>query len=404
MTNHTINAPIGFLAAGGHIGLKKQKKDLTLILTEQPATVAGCFTQNIVKAAPVQYDMSVIASGKKVRGIIVNSGNANACTGKQGYTDVEAAAKTFADLAGCEADEVLVCSTGVIGVNLPMNILLPGITQVYGQLGKDEASGESAAAGIMTTDTFEKSAYEEITIGGVKVKMSGIAKGSGMIHPNMATLLSFITTDAAISAEMLQKALTASVCDTYNMISVDRDSSTNDTVLVLANGMAGNTPIVAEDEGYKELSAALHRINRKLSIDIARDGEGASKLMEVTVHGARTDADARILARSVTASNLFKAALFGADANWGRIMCSMGYSGGSFDPDRASVTFRSAAGEINVSNKGLPVVFDEVLAKKILSEKDIFIDIDLSDGCFSATSWGCDLTYDYVKINGDYRS
>ena len=404
MTNHTINAPTGFLASGGHIGLKKQKKDLTLILTEQPATVAGCFTQNIVKAAPVQYDMSVIASGKKVRGIIVNSGNANACTGKQGYSDVEATAKTFADLAGCEADEVLVCSTGVIGVNLPMDVMLPGITQVYNQLGKDEASGENAAAAIMTTDTFEKSAYEEITIGGVKVKMSGIAKGSGMIHPDMATLLSFITTDAAISAEMLQKALTASVCDTYNMISVDRDSSTNDTVLVLANGMAGNTPIASEDEGYKEFSAALHRINRKLSIDIARDGEGASKLMEVTVHGARTDADARILARSVTASNLFKAALFGADANWGRVMCSMGYSGGSFDPDSASVTFRSAAGEIHVSNNGKPIVFDEVLAKKILSEKDIFIDIDLSDGCYSATAWGCDLTYDYVKINGDYRS
>ena len=404
MPNHYINAPAGFTAAGDHIGIKKQKMDLTLILSEVPAVAAGCFTQNIVKAAPVRYDMSVIVSGKKVRGIIVNSGNANACTGEQGIKDVRASADAFAGLAGCEADEVLVCSTGVIGVNLPMDTLLPGIGQVFSQLGKDEISGQNAVSGIMTTDTFEKTAYEEITLGGVNVKLAGMAKGSGMIHPNMATLLAFVTTDAAVSAEMLQKALFVSIRDSYNMISVDRDTSTNDTTLMLANGMAGNTLIDAENEDYYVFLAALCRINRKLAIDIARDGEGAGKLMEVNVHGAGTDTDARLIARSVTASNLFKAALFGSDANWGRALCSMGYSGGAFDPDHVTVTFRSAAGEMIVSKDSSPVVFDEILAKTLLSEKDISIDIELSDGCYSATAWGCDLTYDYVKINGDYRS
>ena len=404
MPNYYINAPAGFTAAGDHIGIKKQKKDLTLILSEVPAAAAGCFTQNIVKAAPVRYDMSVIASGKKVRGIIVNSGNANACTGEQGYRDVLASAGAFAGLAGCEADEILVCSTGVIGVNLPMDTLLPGIGQVFGQLGKDENSGRNAVSGIMTTDTFEKTAYEEITLGGVTAKLAGIAKGSGMIHPNMATLLAFITTDAAVSAEMLQKALNAGIRNSYNMISVDRDTSTNDTVLMLANGMAGNAIIETENEDYNTFLAALCRISKKLAIDIARDGEGAGKLMEVTVRGAKTDADARTIARSITASNLVKAALFGSDANWGRVLCAMGYSGGAFDPDHVNVTFRSAAGEIILSKDSSPVIFDETNAKKILSEKDIYIDIELQDGSCFATAWGCDLTYGYVKINGDYRS
>jgi len=404
MPNSYINAPEGFTAAGDHIGLKKQKKDLTLILSEVPAAAAGCFTQNAVKAAPVLYDMPIIASGKKVRGIVINSGNANACTGEQGLRDVRAAAGAFAGLAGCAADEILVCSTGVIGVNLPMDVLLPGIGLVFDKLGGDEQSGEDAVQGIMTTDTFEKTAYEEITLGGARVKLAGMAKGSGMIHPDMATLLAFITTDAAISPEMLQKALTASIADTYNMISVDRDTSTNDTVLALANGMAGNSPIGAEDGDYSIFLAALSRINRKLAIDIARDGEGAGKLMEVNVRGARTEADARILARSVTASNLFKAALFGADANWGRVLCAMGYSGACFNAERVDVAFRSAAGAVAVSKDSTPVAFEEAAAKAILSEKEIFVDIALHDGDYSATAWGCDLTYDYVKINGDYRS
>ena len=404
MQNHTINAPAGFLAAGDHIGIKKENKDLTLILSEKPASAAGCFTQNIVKAAPVQYDLSIIKSGKTVRGIVVNSGNANACTGEQGLLDVRAAAGVFAELACCKAEEILVCSTGVIGVALPMDILLPGIKKVYSQLGKDRASGENAVLGIMTTDTYAKSAYEEITIGGVSVKLAGIAKGSGMIHPNMATLLAFITTDAAISAELLQKALNAGVRDSYNMISVDRDTSTNDTALILANGMAGNMQIESESEEFYKFCAALNRINKKLAIDIARDGEGASKLMEVAVHGAKTDTDARVIARSVTTSNLFKAALFGSDANWGRVLCSMGYSGGEFNPDSASVSFHSSAGAINVLKDGKPVVFDENLAGSLLSEKEIYIDIRLTDGNSSATAWGCDLTYTYVKINGEYRS
>ncbi|MDR1559532.1 MAG: bifunctional glutamate N-acetyltransferase/amino-acid acetyltransferase ArgJ [Clostridiales bacterium] len=404
MPNHSINAPAGFLAAGDHIGIKKQKKDLALILSEKPAAAAGCFTQNTVKAAPVQYDQSIILSGKKVRGIIVNSGNANACTGEQGLKDVKSAAGAFASLAGIEADEILVCSTGVIGVNLPMDILLPGIGRVFAQLSKSEAAGEDAAQGIMTTDTFAKTAYEEITVEGAVVKLAGMAKGSGMIHPNMATLLAFITTDAAISAELLQKAFTASVRDSFNMISVDRDTSTNDTALILANGMAGNTPIETEGEDFEKFSAALYRINRKLAIDMARDGEGAGKLMEVNVRGARSDADARLIARSVTSSNLFKAALFGSDANWGRVLCSMGYSGGVFDPDHVSVNFRGAADSIDVLKDGAPIAFDEERAKTILTEKEISVDIQLADGDFAATAWGCDLTYDYVKINGDYRS
>ncbi|MDR2648976.1 MAG: bifunctional glutamate N-acetyltransferase/amino-acid acetyltransferase ArgJ [Clostridiales bacterium] len=404
MPNHSINAPAGFLAAGDHIGIKKQKKDLTLILSEKPAAAAGCFTQNIVKAAPVQYDLSIIHSGKKVRGIVVNSGNANACTGEQGLKDVKAAAGTFAALAGCESDDVLVCSTGVIGVNLPMDTLLPGIGQVFAQLGKDEVSGGNAAQGIMTTDMFAKTAYEEVSVGGITVKLAGMAKGSAMIHPNMATLLAFITTDAAISVELLQKALAASVRDSYNMISVDRDTSTNDTALILANGMSGNTAINAEGDDFNKFSAALHRINKKLAIDMARDGEGATKLMEVNVYGAASDSDARIIARSVTSSNLFKAALFGSDANWGRILCAMGYSGGKFDPNHVSVNFRSSAGSIDVLKNGSPVLFDEARAKTILSEKEICVDIRLTDGGFSAAAWGCDLTYDYVKINGDYRS
>ena len=404
MQNHFINAPAGFLAAGDHVGVKKEKNDLTLILSEEPAAVAGCFTQNIVKAAPVQYSQSIIAAGKKVRGIVVNSGNANACTGEQGLLDVKATAGAFASLVCCDAEEILVCSTGVIGVNLPMDNILPGIGKVFSQLGKDAASGENAAWGIMTTDTFVKSVYEELTIGGVKVKLAGIAKGSGMIHPNMATLLSFITTDINISADLLQKALKDSVRDSYNMISIDRDTSTNDTVLILANGMAGNDIITAETEDFNVFGAALNRINKKLAIDIARDGEGAGKLMEVTVHGAKTDEDARLIARSVTTSNLFKAALFGSDANWGRVVCSMGYSGAEFDPGKVSVSFRGAEDIVNVSKDSMPVAFNEILAKKVLSEKEIHVDIGLSDGIFSATAWGCDLTYDYVKINGDYRS
>jgi len=404
MENHTINAPTGFLAAGDHIGIKKENKDLTLILSEKPAAVAGCFTQNIVKAAPVTYDMSIIQSGKKVRGIVVNSGNANACTSEQGYNDVKSTAEKFAALADCKGEEVLVCSTGVIGVPLPMDILLLGVEKVFNQLGKDKTSGENAASGILTTDTCTKSAYEEIAVGGVTVKLAGIAKGSGMIHPNMATMLTFITTDADIPAELLQKALSTSVNDSYNMISVDRDTSTNDTTLILANGMAGNVVIEPNSEAFEEFSAALHRINKKLAIDIARDGEGASKLMEVTVKGVKTDTAAKSIARSITSSSLFKAALFASDANWGRVLCSMGYSGEVFNPDHVDVTFCSTAGEINVLKDSKPIAFDETYAKKILSEKEIHIDVSLTDGNYSATAWGCDLTYDYVKINGDYRS
>lgn len=399
-----ITAPAGFYAAGDNIGIKKDKKDLTLLSSEVLAAAAGCFTQNIVKAAPVVIDSQIIEARKKIKGIVINSGNANACTGEQGLADAHAMTARFAALLGVPPDEVLVCSTGVIGVNLPMDTVLQGIEDTYTQMGHTLSHGENAALGIMTTDTFPKTVAVEITLDGRKVIIGGMAKGSGMIHPNMATLLSFITTDAAISAPLLQRALQESVQESYNMISVDGDTSTNDTILALANGMAENTPIMEENEDYGLFAEALAYVNRKLAIDIARDGEGATKLIEVNVTGASNQSDARALAKSVVSSSLFKAAMFGADANWGRVLCAMGYSGVIFDPKQVSLDFVSRSGLVRTIENGVPQNFDEALAGRVLSERDITVNIMLHDGDAKATAWGCDLTYDYVKINGDYRS
>jgi len=399
-----LNTPKGFRAAGAHIGIKKSKKDICLIASDVPAAVAGCFTKNIVKAAPVTWDMDIVASGGMTRGVLVNSGNANACTGTRGAEDNGEMAALFAETIGAEAREILVCSTGVIGVNLPMDVIRPGIKSTAVMLGYSSSSGRDAAEAIMTTDTFMKTVTVSIEVGGKTVTLSGMAKGSGMIHPNMATLLAFVTTDCAISASMLRRALTRAVDKTFNMISVDGDTSTNDTLLALANGMAENEPINNEGEDYFIFAEALCHVCRKLAIDIARDGEGASKLIEASVNGAKSVRDAEILAKGVVSSNLFKAAVFGADANWGRAMCAMGYSGGEFDPQNASVGFSSAAGRISLFEHGSPLVFDEALAKQILSEKEIKVEITLYEGSGAATAWGCDLTYDYVKINGDYRS
>lgn len=400
-----VTSPKGFKAAGNFVGLKKGKKDLALILSETPCTAAGCFTQNVVKAAPVLWDIERVKTKKdKINAVVVNSGNANACTGTQGIKDVEVTAETVSELANCKKENVLVCSTGVIGVNLPMDTLTEGIKNTYPLLADSYESGVLASEAIMTTDTFAKTVCVEVELSGKKVTIGGMAKGSGMINPNMATMLCFITTDAKISKDMLDKALYECVLDTFNMICVDGDTSTNDTVVVLANGLAENKEITEENEDYETFKEALFHINETLAKACAKDGEGATKLMEVTATGVKTKDDARKLVNSVVSSDLFKAALFGADANWGRVLCAMGYSGADFNPNFVTIVFKSKGGEILLMDNGTPIVFDEELASKILKETEIFIDIKLKEGNETATAWGCDLTYDYVKINGDYRS
>jgi len=403
-----VTAPAGFRAAGAFAGIKKARKDLAVIVSDVPAAAAGSYTQNAVKAAPVLRDMQITGGNGAVRGICANSGNANACTGRRGIEDDYKMAETLARAINAAPEEILTCSTGVIGVPMPMDSVAAGIAAAAAAMGSAREDAKSAAQAIMTTDTFSKEIAAEFMVGGKTARIGAMAKGSGMIHPNMATLLSFITTDAAVSKQMLAKALAESVDISYNMISVDRDTSTNDTCLILANGLAGNAVIASENEDYKTFKAALDHLNRKLAIDIARDGEGATMLMEVNVAGAASRADARLIARSVVSSNLFKAALFGADANWGRVLCAMGYSGGRFDPAGVTIGFRSLtkSGERSVTpmKNGAPVPFDEDAAKEILSAKEVYVDIALGDGAETAAAWGCDLTYDYVKINGDYRS
>ncbi len=397
-----VVSPKGFNACGNAVGLKKSKKDMAIIVSDVPCISAGCFTTNVVKAAPVHWDMKTVEN--KIRGIVVNSGNANACTGKQGLKDTEDTAAKLADLIGCKAENVLVCSTGVIGVNLPMDTILKGVDSTYSLLGSSIESGNTAAEAIMTTDTYPKMAAVEIEIGGKTVTIGGMAKGSGMINPNMATMLCFITTDCAISREMLNKALKNSVEDTFNMISVDGDMSTNDTVLCIANGLAENAEITEEGADFEKFKEALFYINKKLAMSCADDGEGATKLIEAKVTGAKDKENAREMALSVVSSSLLKAAVFGEDANWGRVLCAMGYSGAEFDPMAVTIVFRSENGEIKLMDNGTPIVFDEELAAKILSAHTIYIDMMLSEGDSEAVAWGCDLTYDYVKINGDYRS
>ncbi len=397
-----VVSPKGFNACGNAVGLKKSKKDMAIIVSDVPCISAGCFTTNVVKAAPVHWDMKTVEN--KIRGIVVNSGNANACTGKQGLRDTEDTAAKLADLIGCKAENVLVCSTGVIGVNLPMDTILKGVDSTYSLLGSSIESGNTAAEAIMTTDTYPKMAAVEIEIGGKTVTIGGMAKGSGMINPNMATMLCFITTDCAISREMLNKALKNSVEDTFNMISVDGDMSTNDTVLCIANGLAENAEITEEGADFEKFKEALFYINKKLAMSCADDGEGATKLIEAKVTGAKDNENAKKMALSVVSSSLLKAAVFGEDANWGRVLCAMGYSGAEFDPMAVTIVFRSENGEIKLMDNGTPIVFDEELAAKILSAHTIYIDMMLSEGDSEAVAWGCDLTYDYVKINGDYRS
>ncbi len=397
-----VCAAKGFTASGVHCGIRKNrtKKDLSLIVSETRAAAAAVYTSNLVKGAPLAVTKRHIADGY-AKAVICNSGNANTCNAD----GEEVAEKTCALLASAmniDPADVVVASTGVIGQPLDVNPIAAGIPGLIASLSPD--GSDDAAEGIMTTDTVKKDVAVEFELGGKTCRMGGIAKGSGMIHPNLATMLVFITTDAAVSPEMLEKALRADVPDSFNMVSVDGDTSTNDMVTVLANGAAGNAPVTEEGADYDAFRAALAFVTKGLCRMIAGDGEGATKLLECAVTGAKDEKTAKTAAKGVITSSLLKAAMFGADANWGRVLCAIGYSGADADPAKIGVSFRSAAGEITVCENGAGVEFSEELAKTILSEKEIVIAVSLGDGPATATAWGCDLTYEYVKINGDYRT
>lgn len=396
-----VCAPIGFTANGIHCGIRKNKtkKDLALIYSEKQANVAAVYTTNLVKGAPLIVTKNNVSNGK-AQAVICNSGNANTCNAN----GEEIALKTCSILAKelkINEDDVVVASTGVIGQPLDITPIKNGIPSLVKGLGKNNSY---AAESIMTTDTKEKSIALKFEIDGVECKIGGIAKGSGMIHPNMATMLVFITTDCAISSNMLQKALSTDIQNTFNMLSIDGDTSTNDMVVVLANCMANNKKIDKEDENFKTFMQALNTVNVYLSKKIAGDGEGATKLLECKVEGAKTETIAKTVAKSVICSSLFKAAMFGADANWGRVLCAIGYSGAKVDVNKIDVKFSSKKGEILVCKNGAGVEFSEEKAKEILLEEEIDVLVNLNDGNYKATAWGCDLTYDYVKINGDYRT
>lgn len=400
----SVTASKGFSANGVACGIKKRKKDLALVVSQVPCSFAGSFTTNLVKAAPVLWDQKLVATQDKVRAIVINSGNANACTAEQGLKDTEATAAHAGSVLGCKAEEVLVCSTGVIGVPLPMDKIKAGIDLCSKELGESREAAFEAALAICTTDTFTKEVAVSLQIEGRTVHIGGMAKGSGMIHPNMATMLSFITTDANVDKQTLQTLLGSSITDTYNMISVDGDTSTNDTVLVLANGMSETTPLCPSHPQWEQFTQAFLYVHTELAKAIVRDGEGAGKFLEVKVTGAKDKQTAQTLARSVITSNLVKTAFFGSDANWGRILCAMGYSGADFNPSTLDLYFSSAKGTIQVVKNGTPLAFDEHLAKGILMEREIVTLAQLHDGTGEGTAWGCDLSYEYVRINGDYRS
>ncbi|MEW6182422.1 MAG: bifunctional glutamate N-acetyltransferase/amino-acid acetyltransferase ArgJ [Bacillota bacterium] len=391
-----VTLPAGFMASGVASGIKKAKKDLALLVSTVPAAAAGVFTTNRVKAAPLLITAERLQSGQ-AQAVIVNSGNANACTGPDGFADATAMARSTAAALRLPEELVLVGSTGVIGQRLPVEKIKAALPAAVKALGP---SGRAAAEAILTTDTVVKEAAVRFTIGGRRCTVSGMAKGSGMIHPNMATLLAFLTSDVAVEAELLPQALKAAVDASFNMITVDGDSSTNDMVLALANGQAGNKVIDGPGEDYEVFLAALTAVSIELAKKIARDGEGASRLIEVRVKGARTPGDARTTARSIAASNLVKAAVFGRDANWGRILCAAGYSGADFNPATVDIFL----GEEQVAANGAGLVFSEESAMKELEKDPVIITVDLKDGDGAATAWGCDLTYDYVKINASYRS
>jgi glutamate N-acetyltransferase/amino-acid N-acetyltransferase len=400
-----VTAAKGFEAAAAEAQIKyKDRKDMALIYSQVPCVAAGTFTTNVVKAAPVRWDQEIVKKSANVHAVIINSGIANACTGEEGYGYCEQTAQAAERLLRIPASSVLVASTGVIGMQLPMDRIRDGVALLAEGKADTEEAGLEAAKAIMTTDTKPKYAAAQVEIGGKTVTVGGMCKGSGMIHPNMCTMLGFVTTDAAITKEMLQRALSDDIKDTYNMVSVDGDTSTNDTVLLLANGMAGNPLIDRENEDYAVFKEALNYVNTELAKKIAGDGEGATCLFEVKVIGAESKEQAVTLSKSVITSSLTKAAIYGHDANWGRILCAMGYSGASFDPDRVDLYFESAAGKLKIIENGVSTGYSEEMATKILSEEYVTATADIKMGEASATAWGCDLTHEYVNINADYRS
>ena len=400
-----VTAAKGYEAASTAAGIKYQgRTDMALIYSQVPCVSAGTFTTNVVKAAQVKWDRQIVDSGAGVQAVVVNSGIANACTGEEGMGYCKETAEAAAKALNIDAAGVLVGSTGVIGMQLPMQKLVDGIQVLAGKKAEGLQSGHDAALAIMTTDTVEKEMAVEIEIGGKTVTIGGMSKGSGMIHPNMCTMLAFITTDVAITKEALQKALSEDVEDTYNMISVDGDTSTNDTAILLANGLAGNQEITYASPEYEIFKEALHMVNETLAKKMAGDGEGATALFEVKVVGAESIKQAKTLAKSVVCSNLTKAAIAGHDANWGRILCAMGYSGVQFDPEKVDLFFESKAGKLQIIENGVATDYSEEAATKILSEPEITATADIKMGDYSATAWGCDLTHEYININADYRS
>ena len=408
MNMKTINggvcAPMGFKAGGIHCGIRKskEKKDLALILSDVRAAAASVYTQNLVKGAPIDVTRANIADGR-AQAIICNSGNANTCNA-DGIEIAQGMCHLLAEAAGIAASDVIVASTGVIGQPLSLAPMAAGMDALVSSLSADPSGSKDASAAIMTTDLVEKEIAVEFSLGGKTCKMGGIAKGSGMIHPNMATMLCFITTDVAISTPMLQKALSAAVADSFNMLSIDGDTSTNDMACILASGKAENREIVSENEDFALFTQMLSTLLIRIAREMARDGEGATKLVICEVSGAKDQDTARTVAKSVICSSLVKTAMFGADANWGRVLCAMGYAGAEIDVTKADVSFASPAGRVEVCQNGAGIPFSEERAKQVLLEEEIKIDVRLHDGEAHAEAFGCDLTYDYVKINGDYRT
>ena len=399
-----VTSAKGFFAIGIAAGIKKGKKDLAMLWSEVPCNAAGTFTSNLVKASPVLWDMHVVKEVKKAQACIMNSGIANACTGKEGMENCERTARKAAQVLGTEKDMVLVASTGVIGRQLPIETIEKGIETMAPMLSSSPEGGTMAEEAIMTTDTVKKECAVQIELGGKTVTIGGMSKGAGMIHPNMCTMLAFITTDACISQELLQKCLSSSIQDSYNMISVDGDTSTNDTCIFLANGLAGNPEITEENEEFQKFCEAVDHVNQNLARRMAADGEGATALLEVKVVGARTKEEAVTISKSVITSSLVKTAVAGHDANWGRILCAMGYSGAQFDPEKVDLYFSGDGQTLKIIENGVDTGYSEEEATKILSSKEITVTADIKQGKECATAWGCDLTHEYISINADYRS
>ena len=400
-----ITAPKGFKAASCAAGIKYQgRTDMAMVYSTKPCVSAGTFTSNVVKAACVQWDMDIVKSQKPLQAVVVNSGIANACTGKEGFDACEATAKGVEKALGVPFDSVAVASTGVIGMQLPVEKLVAGVEKMAPLLDESIEAGTAASKAIMTTDTVNKEIAVSFEIGGKTVTLGGMSKGSGMIHPNMCTMLAFIGTDLAIEKDLLQEAVSEVVADSFNMITVDGDTSTNDTLICMANGLAENDIIDKKDKDFDVFKEALAYVCTALAKRMAADGEGASKLFEATIVNAKSKEDAKTLARAIVGSNLSKAAIFGCDANFGRFLCAMGYSGAVFDQNDVELFFKSANGTLKVFDKGTPIVFDEEEALRIMKADAVTVYVDMHEGDAKATAWGCDLTYDYVKINADYRS